>query len=307
MFQISDPAIIQAAWQDLVHPEYLYDEWRFRRCFFDDKNQRLSVYVDNETAPTAMLPLQQHKDSGKLSFIGAPFMERNRGFCRTGFEDKLRDAYLALPHGTELDDIAPNDPITRSGYCIPGDPAYVLHRDQVDLQQPDGLYRYLPKNIKENLRKIRKKVDSGTLLVVHTSPQEALKQTRLLSRKRFSEDSWLEVPYVVDGFAELFRTGAEFGVTMDAVTLVSQNVVVAACISATYRSTYYMLAAAAEHDPAWSGLGSYLYYACMLRGFDAGCDQIDTGIGDCGWKERWGLQTIPQFLFSNKRIPSSTT
>ena len=88
---------------------------------------------------------------------------------------------------------------------------------------------------------------------------------------------------------------------MDAVTLVSQNVVVAACISAIYHSTYYMLAAAAKHDPAWSGLGSYLYYTCMLRGFDAGCDQIDTGIGDCGWKERWGLQTIPQFLFSNKR------
>ena len=246
-----------------------------------------------------MLPLQQSKESGKLSFIGAPFMERNRGFFRTGFEDKLCDAYLALPPGTELDDIAASDPITRSGFCTPGDPAYVLHKNHFDFQQPDDLYHYLPKNIRENLRKTRKKIEAGTLLVERPAPQEALKQARVLSKQRFGDDSWLEVPNVLNGFSELVRTGATFGVTLDAVTLVSEDVVVAASIAAIYRSTYYMLAAAVLHDPAWSGLGSYLYYTCMLHGFETGCDQIDTGIGDCGWKERWGLQTVPQFLFTN--------
>lgn len=283
----------------MVQPEYLYDEWRFRQCFFDADQQQLRAYLDDTLAPGAMLALQQCRDSGKLSFIGAPFMERNRGFCRPGFEDKLRDIYLALPQGTVLDDIAPNDPITRSGFCVPGDPAFVLHRDHVGLQQPDGLYRYLPKNIRENLRKTRKKIEAGTLLVEHPSPQETLEQIRALAHARFGDESWLEVPYVANGLAELLRTGTEFGVTVDAVALVSQHVVVAACLSATYRSTYYMLAAAALHDPAWSGLGSYLNYASMLRGFELGCEQVDTGIGDCGWKERWGLQTIPQFLFTN--------
>jgi CelD/BcsL family acetyltransferase involved in cellulose biosynthesis len=299
MLPVSDPAVVQTAWQELVQPEYLYDEWRFRQCFLDHDHQRLSVYLDKEMAPDTMLPLQQCKITDELSFIGAPFMERNRGFCRPGFEDKLCNAYLALPQGTVLDDIAPNDPITRSGYCVPGDPAYVLHRDQVGLQQPDSLYRFLPKNIRENLRKTRKKIEAGTLFVEHPSPQEVLKQARALSHERFGDESWLEVPYVVNGFSELFRSGDVFGARMDTVSLVSQNVVVAASISVNYRSTYYMLAAAAKHDPAWSGLGSYLYYTCMLRGFEAGCEQIDTGIGDCGWKERWGLQTIPQFLYSS--------
>ena len=301
---ISDTVEAETLWRKLVRPGNLYDEWAIRSNFLDAAEQALHVLTDDPDNPAAMLPLQRSRSDDSLRFIGSPFLERNRGFAAPGCADRLERLYRALPAGTLLDDIAGDDPACRGPAFRPSDPAYILDRQAVDYETPDSLYRFLPKNIRENLRKIGKKIAAGDISVMQSELGFTLDRVRHLQHARFGDDSWLESPHIYQAVSRLDAIAGSIGASVSCVSMQSGDEVIAGCISVSYRGGYYMLMAGVNSTDAFSGLGSYLHYQCMTEAFDQGCNHIDTGIGDCGWKERWGLRSVPQYLFEASSQPS---
>ena len=296
---ICDAVSAETVWKKLVDPASLYDEWALRINFLDPSESRLHLLTDNPDDPAAMLPLQCKKSDGSLRFIGSPFLERNRGFALPRAGDALGQLYRSLPRGTLLDDIAADDPARAELPVRPSDPAYVLDRAAVNYENRDSLYRFVPKNIRENLRKIGKKVAAGEITVTGSELGSTLARIRDLQRVRFGADSWLESPFIYDAFSNLAEISGSIGATTACISMQAGDAVIAGCISLRYRDTYYMLMEGVNSTASFSGLGSYLHFHCMADAFDAGCQRIDTGIGDCGWKERWGLEPLPQYLFEN--------
>ncbi len=294
---IGDTVVAATAWNKLVEPANLYDEWALRINFLDSAEFALHVLTDDPECPTAILPLQRKRSDGSLRFLGSPFLERNRGFALPQAVDALAQLYRGLPNGTVLDDICGDDPARNELSFRQSDPAYVLDRSAVNYENRDSLYRFVPKNIRENLRKIGKKITAGEIAVVDAGLGFALDRIRALQRLRFGEDSWLESPAIYRAIASLDAVAASIDAKTDCIVVTAGDEVIAGCISVRYRETFYMLMEGVNSTAAFSGLGSYLHYHCMAHAFDAGCQRIDTGIGDCGWKERWGLEPLPQYLF----------
>lgn len=287
----------QSIWQKLVRPASLYDEWALRINFLDASENVLHILTDHPDNPGAMLPLQRKIADGGLRFIGSPFLERNRGFALPESAGTLEQLYRSLPAGTLLDDISGDDPACAASGFRPSDPAYILDRQAVNYENRDSLYRFLPKNIRENLRKIDKKIAAGEITAMETNLDSALGQIKRLQYARFGEDSWLESPHIYRAIARLDAIAAAINASVSCLSMQAADEVIAGCISVFYRGGYYMLMAGVNSSAAYSGLGSYLHYHCMAHAFDQGCEHIDTGIGDCGWKERWGLRPLPQYLF----------
>lgn len=294
---IGDIGIAQTAWEKMVRPANLYDEWPIRINFFDACEYALHILTNDPDSPAAILPLQRSKTDGSLRFIGSPFLERNRGFALPGAERALAQLYRALPAGTVLDDISADDPACTDRGFRPSDPAYILDRQAVGYENPDSLYRFLPKNIRENLRKIGRKISSGEVSVTESDLGFTLDQVKRLQHARFGDDSWLESPHVYRAISNLKAVSASIDASVSCILMQAGNDVIAGCVSLCYRGSFYMLMAGVNSTASYSGLGSYLHYHCMTHAFDRGCEHIDTGIGDCGWKERWGLRPVPQYLF----------
>ncbi len=293
---IGDAAGAESVWNKLVDPASLYDEWAMRINFLDSSEFALHLLTDDADSPGAMLPLQRKRADGSLRFIGSPFLERNRGFAAPQAGNALAQLYRGLPKGTVLDDISGDDPACAGLPLRPSDPAYVLDRSAVHYENRDSLYRFLPKGVKENLRKIGKKIASGEIAVFDSELGFTLDRIRGLQRARFGEDSWLESPFIYDSFANLGAISGSINATITCLSMQAGDTTIAGCISVRYRDTFYMLMEGVNSTTSFSGLGSYLHFHCMADAFDEGCQRIDTGIGDCGWKERWGLAPLPQYL-----------
>ena len=296
---IGDVASAAGVWKKLVDPAGLYDEWALRINFLDSSEFALHLLTDDPDDPGAMLPLQRKRSDGSLRFLGSPFLERNRGFAMPHAVGALGQLYRSLPTATVLDDISGDDPARADLSLRPSDPAYILDRSAVNYENRDSLYRFVPKNIRENLRKIGKKIASGEIEARHAELDVTLARIRDLQRARFGEDSWLESPFIYTAFAGLDAISASIDAQTDCVLIEAGDTVIAGCISVRYRDTFYMLMEGVNSTASFSGLGSYLHYHCMANAFDEGCRRIDTGIGDCGWTERWGLEPLPQYLFEN--------
>ena len=294
---IGDAEIAETLWKKLVEPAGLYDEWALRINFLDPAEFALHLLTDDPERPTAMLPLQRKHSDDSLRFIGSPFLERNRGFALPRAGAALGQLYLALPGGTQLDDISADDPARADLPVRPSDPAYVLDRSAVAYTDRDSLYRFLPKGVKENLRKIDKKIAAGEIAVFDSELGFTLDRIRNLQRERFGDDSWLETPAIREAFANLDTVSRAIDAETVCIAMQAGDAVIAGCISIRYRDTFYMLMEGVASSASFSGLGSYLHFRSMADAFDAGCRRIDTGIGDCGWKARWGLEPVPQYLF----------
>ena len=298
---ISEVGIAESIWHKLVRPANLYDEWALRVNFLDLSEYALHILTDNPASPGAMLPLQRKISDGSLRFIGSPFLERNRGFASLHATSTLERLYRSLPAGTLLDDISGDDPACTGIGFRPSDPAYILDRQAVNYENRESLYQFLPKNIRENLRKIGRKITSGELSATESDLGFALGQIKRLQYARFGDDSWLESPHIYHAIANLDAICDVINASVSCILMQAGNEVIAGCISVFYRGSFYMLMAGVNSTASFSGLGSYLHYHCMAYAFDQGCDHIDTGIGNCGWKERWGLRTSPQYLFEVTR------
>lgn len=296
---INDAAVAEAAWKKLVQPTNLYDEWALRINFMDLAEHSLHLLIDDPDSPAVMLPLQRKRSDGSFRFIGSPFLERNRGFALPQHGGGLARLYRSLPNGTVLDDISADDPACIDLAMRQSDPAYVLDRAAVDYSARETLYQFLPKNIKENLRKIGKKIAAGEIQAKDSELGFTLDQIKRLQYTRFGDDSWLESPFIYQAIANLDAVAGSINATASCTLMQAGGDVIAGCISIRYRDYFYMLMEGVNSNASYSGLGSYLHFHCMADAFDGGCERIDTGIGDCGWKERWGLEPIPQYLFES--------
>lgn len=278
----------------------IYDEWEIRELFFDPEQYSLLFFVDDLSNPGALIPLQKSLNDNSLSFFASPFLERNRCFYKTGCESAVIHGYLGLPRNTKLDDIAMIDPICTSEYSKASDPAYFLEKTTINYTDDNSLYHYLPKNIRENIRKIRKKISSCELEEEHTDLPDAVTSIKGMLQGSFGADSWLESKKIHDAFLQLDSITEKIGGEVVSVSLKKDALTFGSCISVIYRDTFYMLMAGTNRSANLSGVGSYLYYYCMNLAFSLGCSRIDTGIGDCGWKERWKLQKEQQSIFNLK-------
>ena len=73
----------------------------------------------------------------------------------------------------------------------------------------------------------------------------------------------------------------------------------AASLSIKYNNIWYYLITGANFKD-FPGLGKYLVKANIDSAIQEGMSYFDAGLGDCGWKNLWHFDKIPQYLFKKE-------
>ncbi|PIQ76184.1 hypothetical protein COU78_01345 [Candidatus Peregrinibacteria bacterium CG10_big_fil_rev_8_21_14_0_10_49_24] len=273
-------------WNALSPHESLYDEWEFRRLFYNPAKSALRFIVakDSSNKPIALLPLQQSTIQGSLTleFFGGQFMECNRLFTHPMHSElSLEDFLSVLPGNYWLDYIIPMDEFTKN-----------LPLDDYAYSLPIAGYT----NVADFFAK---KIDSDSIrqairkLLLHPftfreGTFEDLSPMVLLLEKQFGTESLFAEP----AYLAALRTLLEGDIPCDFRVLCSGGVPVSFAFSVLYAGCYYFLATATDRS-AYKDIGKLIIYHVIDRAISKGCSHVEAAAGDCGWKERWEFERIP--------------
>jgi hypothetical protein len=108
-----DPAQAEKLWRLFSPQETIYDDWQFRALFHKYHQHELQFYVGYQNdEPVGFLPLQYNAIEKHLEFWGGSYMEDNRVFIKTGFEQYIPEFYKNIPSKATLGYIRGTDPFT---------------------------------------------------------------------------------------------------------------------------------------------------------------------------------------------------
>jgi len=277
------------AWNKLSPDKTICDNWDFNYCAYKYFNYPLYFYAgyDNEEM-VGLLPLQYNENEKCLEFFSGGFMRDNRIFIKQDYGECIPQFYNAITKTARLIRIMGEDPFTKSLNIYKY--KYIANLSQV--KDPDD---YLVKKFsKESRYKVRKKIKSIELL----SPQivennyNDLDLMIELNKKNFGEKSSFNKPHR----AEIFRDLLKLNFDIHMLTFVINSQKEAVSFSIKYKNVYAYIQTGTNKN-AIPNLGTYNIYKNFEKAINFGAKYLDAGVSDLGWKERWHLEKIPQYLF----------
>lgn len=297
MYIINNLEDVEQIWGTLVVPDTLYDEYAFRFSFFDSEESDLYVAVDSLHRPQVLLPLEQNKKTKTIRFIGTPFLERNRGFHASKSTADLVQLYekVIATKLCELDDIATSDPVTKTQLTVGDESAYIYDFAKQKVSSVSDLHSIVSTRLAERLVTAESYIDRE-ICIEDVSQNETVDVLKEISFERFGEDSWLENPVISNAVRKLPQI-----TTTQPLEVVSRILVtktghsVGGHIGIVHNNTYYTLFSAARYAEALPEIGTLVHVTAFKMALESNCSYLDTGLGDCGWKTRWGFETVPQF------------
>ncbi|MCA9365703.1 hypothetical protein KC723_02315 [Candidatus Kaiserbacteria bacterium] len=297
-----DSKELAKVWEKLVNPQTIYDECEFRLAFFDSQKEEIMGVVDSLSQPNVLLPLQKNIATEKVTFISTPFMERNQGFCTEGNENKLLDIYTQVASNYEqyrLDDIAVSDPVTQTDRCIEDENYYVYDALKVGLNNLSELPSKMPKRrlgrqLETALGYLESKVN-----IKSASLGETFLVIKNITKDRFGSDSWLEDDHIQSGALSLTNLPTKNKLEVYSYILEMNDKQIGGHIGVSYNDVYYALFSGAHYLDELTELPKLVHILNFKALLDAGLTNLDTGLGDCGWKENWGFESVAQYKFLN--------
>lgn len=288
---IKDLKEAEKIWKGLSPNLTLYDDWNFRYCFYkyhtDNPLLFYAGYLGDELI--GLLPLQYNSKEKYLEFWSEEFMEDNHVFIKKGFENLVPRFYEEIKEPAKI-------------YYIVDDCHYVRNLPIEDYKYILNLagfkdYReYLEsafegkskKNLKREISIIEKNP-----VAIREDEEEDLDLVFGLNINTFKEES----DFHGKNKKEIFRDFLKLDLPLHLMSIEVNGEKLAASVSILYNKIFYLLSTGSDNKKI-PNLGKYLIFKNIEKAISLGAEIFDVGVGDCGWKERFRLERVPQYKFN---------
>ena len=288
---VSDISEAQKIWQKISPQRNIYEDWNFRFVFYKYFNYPLEFYVGEEDGEiVGLLPLQFNSDEGYLEFFGGSFMEDNHVFIKPGFEGRIPEFYAAVKSKARLEDIIFDNDFVQMSFM---ENKYIIKLDGIA-----GADDYLAKFFSSKTRKkIKKRNEEMEALGIKVSYDEASDLSELirLNKEAFGAESSFNKPYRKEIYRDLLESAFRTITVSASIGGKKQNV----SLAIAYKDAFVSFSVGNNKDD-FPDLGHYMFLKRVERALALGCRIYDAGLGDLGWKSRWHLEKIPEYLFESK-------
>ncbi len=291
--KIEDITEAQRLWDLLSPKESIFDTWEFRYIFYKYTRQPIAFYTgyDGDT-PIGLLPLQINEQTKQLEFFGGNFMDDNTLFLLPGYESSAELFFSSLPVPTTLSYIAGTNAFTSQLPII--DYHFIAPIDTVTTTD-EYLHKLVSSDKRREIQRRARKMLSEHSIVVYTNKLDDLELLFSLNKEQFGEKSTFYYPNRETIYKDL--TQAEmFHPALLTIELDGQKAAV--FLSLTYKETYIAInggiSASAPKD-----FHTYTKVAKLEEALQYKAKKYDALTNDCGWKENWGFQKIPQRIYTN--------
>lgn len=300
---IKDLPEAEKTWRTLSPNLSLFDDWDFRMCFhkYYQKELHFIAGYENEIL-IGLLPLQYNELIPGLEFFGGSYMpdrggymEDNRVFIKPGYENCISQFYAKAgeqKHKLKLESISGSDAFTTS---LPvQDYKYVLPLNfTTGAEYVDQVFHG---ETKKKLKKRIAKISEQPIEIVVNAWND-IDQLFQFNISMFTDSSFRDRPHLQEIFLEFLKPHETFKAHL--LTFIVNGKKQAVTLALIYKDTYYSMNRG--FDPAADkNLREYVQIKKVEEALNLKLKTFDALAGDFGWKERWGMQKIPQYEYSNQ-------
>lgn len=286
---ISELAEAKKLWNLLSPQESIYDLWDFRFAYYQADLAPLkfqAAYEDGRAV--ALLPLQFSREYNCLEFFAEEFVEDNRLFFLPGYEKVIPDLYDNIKEKVKIYDLAGGDPYTEK---MPLED-YVYYLDLKNINSLEDYLKILSAKKRRNFsRDFRILEAQGDIRIVYNRFSD-FDNLFSLNHNRFGEESYLKEEKIKKVHRNLLKLPYDWQM----ISLEVNGELAAVSLAVVYRETYYYLNSGADFLK-FPESGNYLNRLNLERALNLKAKIFNIGLGDCGWKKRWGFSTIPQYKY----------
>jgi hypothetical protein len=276
-------------WELLSYRSTIYDEWEFRNCYYQYFTYPLEFYVgyDQDTI-VGLLPLQYNTDAQYLEFFGGSAHNDNRIFVKPGYEGSIKQFYNQIDKPAQLLYIDGADVFTQTLPVM--DYQYTLPLTEL-ANGEQYLEQYFQGKDARELRRKLKLVQQHNIAIV-LNCFEDIESLFTLNIKRFGKDSTFLLPYRKESFKDLLK----LPFTPTLLSYVMDNELLAVSFALLYNNHFVSLNSGVTRQGP-KHLDVFVRFKRIDYAIRAGLAYYDALSSDCGWKESWHLQKIPQYKF----------
>jgi hypothetical protein len=292
-----DLAEAESLWRALSPGQTIFDEWDFRYCFYKYNPYPLNFLVAYEVGagrevPVGLLPLQLHPEYG-YEFLAEDPCEENRLFIKSGYEKIIPDLYGAVNGPAKCYDISGEDEFTRN---LPlEDYKYILPLTGLH-NFADFLNSRLAAKRRRSLTKELEVIAASSPEIIVSQPEDNLANLEKLfifNNLNFVGESYLKTEEQ-DAWRDLLKL--PFAWRLMIVNIQGQTQAVS--LSVLHNNEWHYMVTGVNFKD-FPGLGKYLVKANIEQAILADAAIFDAGLGDCGWKNLWHFDRLPQYEFKH--------
>jgi len=279
------------AWNDISPDLSIYDNWDFRFAFYKHFNHPLHFYAwyDGEKL-VGLLPLQYYENEDCYEYFSEDFMEDNRFFVKAGYEEHIQRFLAEIKEKVIIYDL------TGEGEFIASLPLedykYILSLKNLKNFEEHLANSFTSKRRRQFL-KLKKEMEKNKIEIISNDFRD-IDSLFSLNIKRHKEESYLNEAPKRETLRELLKN---FDVHFKTFKVNGKKEGVSYAI--LYKGTYVYLSVGSNIKD-YSGLGAYIGMANFDYAISLGAKIFDAGLGDCGWKNLWHFDKIPQYEYENK-------
>lgn len=289
---ISDLASAEKIWRQFSPSETIYDSWEFRALFHKYHQKEIRFYVGFvDTTMIGVLPLQYNAEKGYLEFFGGDYMEDNRLFLMSEYENYRQSFYeylKTLSEKTKIEYIRATDEYTKTFEVA--DQKWVLPLQGITSYQHfldtafegktrNTFYRKIKKIEKEKIEIQRNNFDDLELLFAY-------------NKLMFGDhSSFNDRPFHQEIFRDLVQI-SEF--QPEILTFIINGEKEAVSFSLRYNGWYEFFLFGLVPDKI-KDLSTFINVQNIQRAIETQSSHFDAFVGAYGWKDRWHFTPIPQY------------
>jgi len=280
-------------WNKLSPQKSLYDEWSFRFCFYRQKNFPIRFLVGKyKNEIIGLLPLQLNTEKGYLEFFGGEYMDNNKVFICSGFENYTQQFYQAVTEKAFLNNLYGDCDFIKKQAV--DHYLYILTLNNIKNHE-DYIEKYF-KGSSEHRRELRrglKKVSENNIKTIKNNFNdiEFLFKYKI---KRFGINSCFNDQSEKQNFINLLKLKYDFYL----FTYIVNKIKVGISLSVLYQQKYMFLETASDIK-LYPNIGKYITMNNIDRAIQLDAKIFDLSHGGESWKEKWNFEKIPQYSFKN--------
>lgn len=293
---VTDLKTAASLWQEISPRRVIFDDWNFRYGFFKYEPYPLCFRAAYEVASgreelVALMPLVEYPEYGH-GFISEEPCEENRVFVKAGHEEAIKLLYESSnkTEKTQFYDISGEDEYTKS--LTLEDYKYVLPLSSFNSFSDFMSIRLSPKR-RHSLEKELAAIEALNPEIIDNDFND-LDILFTLNVGSFAGESYLTKEAERKPWRELIKEPFDWHLT----SLRIEGKTVAVSLAVLYNGYWHYLLTGVDFK-TYPGLGKFLNKINIEKAIEAGAKYFDAGLGDCGWKNLWHFDQIPQYEYLN--------
>ncbi len=293
---VRDLETAASLWLEISPRRVIFDDWNFRYGFFKYEPYPLCFRAAFEVSEgreelVALMPLVEYPEYGH-GFISEEPCEENCVFVKAGHEIAIKLLYesLSKTEKTQFYDISGEDEYTKN--LTLEDYKYVLPLSGFNNFSDFMAGRLSPKR-RHSLEKEIAAIEALNPEIIDNDFND-LDILFELNVGSFAGESYLTKEGERKPWRELIKEPFDWHLT----SLRLEGKTVAVSLAVLYNGYWHYLLTGVAFK-SYPGLGKFLNKTNIEKAISAGAKYFDAGLGDCGWKNLWHFDQIPQYEYLN--------